>query len=113
MHIIGGDMVKSPIAFVTVALVGTIQGAPMTRRAATPGHLVAVTGPLGSSAGGLALLQGICEVNVEPSLNEPVRPTTSTPKSSSKPTVVRNPTSPRVEFSLTRVCPAPWTLATA
>ena len=73
--IVGGDMVKSPTAFVTVALVGTIRGAPMTRGAASPGHLVAVTGPLGSSAGGLALLQEKGEVNVEPSLNEPGRPT--------------------------------------
>ena len=73
--IVGGDMVKSPTVFITVALVGTIQGAPMTRGAATPGHLVAVTGPLGSSAGGLVLLQEKCEVDVEPSLNEPARPT--------------------------------------
>ena len=64
-----------PPTFVTVALVGTIQGAPMTRGSAIPGHLVAVTGPLGSSAGGLALLQEKCEVDVEPSLNEPARPT--------------------------------------
>ena len=55
--IIGGDMVKSPTPFITVALVGAIEHAPMTRNAASPGDLVAVTGPLGSSAGGLALLQ--------------------------------------------------------
>lgn len=55
--IIGGDMVKSPTIFINVALVGSIERAPMTRDAATPGDLVAVTGPLGSSAGGLALLQ--------------------------------------------------------
>ena len=73
--IVGGDMVKSPTVFITVALVGTIEGAPMTRGSAIPGHLVAVTGPLGSSAGGLALLQEKCEVDVEPSLNEPARPT--------------------------------------
>ena len=63
--IIGGDMVKSPTVFITVALVGTIQGSPMTRRAASPGHLVAVTGPLGSSAAGLALLQGMTESDVD------------------------------------------------
>ena len=63
--IIGGDMVKSPTAFITVALVGTIQGAPMTRESASPGHLVAVTGPLGSSAGGLALLQGTTDADVD------------------------------------------------
>ena len=58
LTIIGGDMVKSPTVFVNVALVGSIQHSPMTRDAASPGDLVAVTGPLGSSAGGLALLQG-------------------------------------------------------
>lgn len=56
--IVGGDMVKSPVVFVSVALVGRIRPAPMTRDVASPGDLVAVTGPLGSSAGGLALLQG-------------------------------------------------------
>ena len=55
--IVGGDMVKSPTVFVSVALVGTINRAPMARDAASPSDLVAVTGPLGSSAGGLALLQ--------------------------------------------------------
>ena len=58
LHIIGGDMVKSPTVFINVALVGSIERPPMTRDAASPGDLVAVTGPLGSSAGGLALLQG-------------------------------------------------------
>lgn len=56
-HVIGGDMVKSPTTFITVALIGAIERSPMTRDAARPGDLVAVTGPLGSSAGGLALLQ--------------------------------------------------------
>ena len=56
VHIIGGDMVRSPVAFVTVALTGICSGPPMVRTAAEPGHLVAVTGPLGSSAGGLRQL---------------------------------------------------------
>lgn len=55
--IIGGDMVKSPTVFVNVALVGSVERSPMTRDAASPGDLIAVTGPLGSSAGGLAILQ--------------------------------------------------------
>ena len=55
--IVGGDMVKSPNVFVSVALIGDIDVAPMTREEATSGDLVAVTGPLGSSGGGLALLQ--------------------------------------------------------
>ena len=55
-RIIGGDMVRSQVAFVTVALTGIASGTPMVRTAAEPGHLVAVTGPVGSSAGGLRQL---------------------------------------------------------
>ena len=55
-RIIGGDMVGSPVAFVTVALTGICSGPPMVRTAAEPGHLVAVTGPVGSSAAGLRQL---------------------------------------------------------
>ena len=55
--IIGGDMVRSPVTFVTVALIGATQDAPMTRSHAQPGHQVAVTGHLGSSAGGLEILR--------------------------------------------------------
>ena len=54
--IIGGDMVRSPVAFITVALTGIAAGAPMVRTAAAPGHLVAVSGPVGASAGGLRQL---------------------------------------------------------
>ena len=54
--IVGGDVVRSPAAFVTVALTGTADGAPLLRSAAAPGHQVAVAGPVGGSAGGLRLL---------------------------------------------------------
>jgi thiamine-monophosphate kinase len=56
VRIIGGDMVSSPVAFVTVALTGVSQRPALTRFAAQPGHQVAVTGPVGGSAGGLKLL---------------------------------------------------------
>lgn len=62
LHIIGGDTVKSPNVFVSVALIGGAYWAPMTREEAKPGDMVAVTGPLGSSAAGLALLQGEHEI---------------------------------------------------
>jgi thiamine-monophosphate kinase len=55
-RVIGGDMVSSPVAFITVALTGISTGDMMVRSAAAPGHQVAVSGPVGGSAGGLKLL---------------------------------------------------------
>ena len=57
-RIVGGDMVRSPVAFITVALTGIAGGPPMVRTAAEPGHRVAVTGPVGGSAGGLRAMLG-------------------------------------------------------
>ena len=57
--VVGGDIVRSPAFFITVALQGAAPSgseALLLRDAAAPGDLVAVTGPLGSSAGGLRLL---------------------------------------------------------
>ena len=54
--IVGGDMVRSPVVFVTVGLTGVCDGAPMLRSTAQRGDLVAVTGCLGSSAGGLEIM---------------------------------------------------------
>ena len=58
--IAGGDIVRSPVTFVTITVVGTATGHLLTRSAGRPGDVVAVTGPLGSSAGGLkAQLEGL------------------------------------------------------
>ena len=56
--IIGGDVVRSDTFFVTVALEGVcgVDTPVMSRRAARVGDLIGVTGRLGRSAGGLALL---------------------------------------------------------
>jgi len=56
LAIVGGDMVRSPVVFITVALTGAMQGQPMVRTTARPGDLVAVSGHLGSSGGGLKLM---------------------------------------------------------
>ncbi len=56
VSIVGGDMVRSPVAFITVALTGVTRHPPMLRSSARPGDLIAVTGCLGSSAGGLKLM---------------------------------------------------------
>ena len=58
-RVIGGDVVRAPVLFVTVAMTGAAHGqggALLTRSAAKAGDEIAVTGNLGSSAGGLALL---------------------------------------------------------
>ncbi len=58
--IVGGDMVRSPVAFISVALTGVRSGPPMLRTSARVGDQVAVTDCVGSSGGGLKLmLEGI------------------------------------------------------
>ena len=54
--IAGGDVVRSPVAFVSVTLNGIHHGRPMLRSAVRPDDLLAVTGFLGSSRGGLELM---------------------------------------------------------
>lgn len=56
VSVVGGDMVRSPVVFVTVALTGVSEGEPMLRSTAQSGDLIGVTGYLGSSAGGLDIL---------------------------------------------------------
>lgn len=54
--IVGGDLVRSPVLFITVALTGLRAGPPLRRDTARPGDQIAVTGWLGNSGGGLKLL---------------------------------------------------------
>jgi thiamine-monophosphate kinase len=55
--IVGGDIVSSPTTFLSITVVGELHGPGQRRAAGKPGDLVAVTGALGGSAGGLALLE--------------------------------------------------------
>ena len=62
-RVVGGDIVRSETMFISVAMVGTdpssdpdTSARPMTRSAAKPGDVIAVTGPVGASTGGLRLL---------------------------------------------------------
>ena len=59
VQIIGGDMVGAPIVAITIALIGEVQSEDkiLRRSAARPGDMIAVTGHLGASAAGLALMQ--------------------------------------------------------
>ena len=65
MAIVGGDIVGSPVLFVTTALVGVTERAPMLRSKARPGDAVAVSGYVGSSGGGLRLMLECPDVNGE------------------------------------------------
>ncbi len=56
MGVVGGDIVRSPVFFVTTALTGVTRRPPLLRSTSRPGDAVAVSGWLGSSAGGLRLM---------------------------------------------------------
>ena len=65
--IIGGDIVKSPVTFITIAMTGSLKNETITmqRNNAKPGDLVGITGSLGCSAAGLQILrskQDICNI---------------------------------------------------
>jgi thiamine-monophosphate kinase len=56
--IVGGDFSAAPVLMVSVAIAGMVPGGdPVSRSGASPGELLFVTGPLGSSAAGLELLR--------------------------------------------------------
>ena len=62
--VVGGDLTNAGELVVSVTVSGTCPGRPVLRSGARPGHLVWVTGPLGSSAAGLRLLrEGIGDRN--------------------------------------------------
>ncbi len=73
VSIIGGDTVASPQVILDITVIGEMDDAPITRAGAKPGDVIAVTGFLGASAAGLALLssdqvaEGLAE-NVKQSL---------------------------------------------
>ena len=63
-QVVGGDTVRSPVLFISVAMVGVLPAAEgdeqggrlLTRNGASPGDVVAVTGSVGCSGGGLRML---------------------------------------------------------
>jgi len=54
-EIAGGDTVSSPVTMLSITVVGELAGNGLRRGAGQPGDLLAVTGTLGGSAGGLGV----------------------------------------------------------
>jgi len=54
--IIGGDTCQAPLVVITITVLGSAVDGLLTRAAAVPGDLIAVTGYLGASAAGLDML---------------------------------------------------------
>jgi len=55
--IVGGDLANAPTLMVAVAMTGTVDGRPVLRSGARPGHAIFLTGTLGWSALGLRRLR--------------------------------------------------------
>jgi thiamine-monophosphate kinase len=55
--VVGGDTARADLVILSVTALGDLTSRPVLRSGARPGDLVAVAGPLGRSAAGLALLQ--------------------------------------------------------
>lgn len=58
IDVVGGNIVRSPQStFIDITLLGEVNDQWFTRSGAKPGHILAVSGPLGESAAGLRCLQ--------------------------------------------------------
>jgi thiamine-monophosphate kinase len=57
IELVGGDIVSAPIVIIGLTVIGETSGEILRRDAGRPGDVLAVTGTLGASSGGLRLLE--------------------------------------------------------
>ena len=74
-QLVGGDTVASENVILSVAMTGSLarNRNSLTRDSARPGQLIAVTGPLGGSAGGLMVVEESPSVDADAALSEAAR----------------------------------------
>jgi thiamine-monophosphate kinase len=68
----GGDLSASPSLFVSVAMVGELQGAPLTRSGARAGDLLYLSGATGRAAAGLAIARDGAPPGLSPATAGPL-----------------------------------------
>ena len=74
-QLVGGDTVASDNVILSVAMTGSLarNRNSLTRDSARPGQLIAVTGPLGGSAGGLMVVESFLSLDADAALSEAAR----------------------------------------
>jgi thiamine-monophosphate kinase len=66
VNVVGGDTCRAPLVAITITVLGSAGNKDiLTRSAAKPGDMIAVTGSLGGAAGGLEMLTGRLRFDVE------------------------------------------------
>jgi thiamine-monophosphate kinase len=70
--VIGGDLSEASELVVVGTALGALQSEPVLRSGAAPGQQVALAGPTGRSAAGLALLSAGLDPSRDPMLSDPV-----------------------------------------
>jgi thiamine-monophosphate kinase len=66
VEVVGGNITRSDTLAITIALLGTVHGAPLRRDSARPGDTVYVTGTVGDAAAGLRVLSGRLRAQTAP-----------------------------------------------
>jgi thiamine-monophosphate kinase len=116
--IVGGNVSSAPQVVLSISVIGASMGPLLTRSAAVPGEMVAVTGWLGSSAAGLGVLRGDVHAPAETARTLSAAHLRPRPRVAEAQTLVRCGVSTGIDISdgllsdLQRICEASRVAAT-